>query len=91
LAPENELSSSSADNGTDWQELGVRAVNYGVDVGQAANVVFDQDANPFQADIASTGDNDGLYVKRLKASSWLGADKSMGKVRGRQSVRLAWR
>jgi PKD domain/Carboxypeptidase regulatory-like domain/Bacterial Ig-like domain len=67
-------------NGTDWQELGARAVNYGVDVGQLATVAFDQDANPVMAYVGSTGDNYGLYVKRFDGSSWLGVGTSTGKV-----------
>jgi PKD domain/Carboxypeptidase regulatory-like domain/Bacterial Ig-like domain len=67
-------------NGIDWQELGARAANYGVDVGQIATVAFDQDANPVMAYIGSTGDNYGLYVKRFNGSSWLGVGTSTGKV-----------
>ena len=67
-------------NGTDWQELGARAANYGVDVGQLATVAFDQDAKPVMAYIGSTGDNYGLYVKRFDGSSWQGVATSAGKV-----------
>jgi hypothetical protein len=67
-------------NGTDWQELGARAVNYGVDVGQLATVAFDQDAKPVMAYVGSTGDNYGLYVKRFDGSSWLGVGTNTGKV-----------
>jgi PKD domain/Carboxypeptidase regulatory-like domain/Bacterial Ig-like domain len=67
-------------NGTDWQELGARALNYGVDVGQLATVAFDQDAKPVMAYVGSTGDNYGLYVKRFDGSSWLGVGTSAGKV-----------
>jgi hypothetical protein len=67
-------------NGTDWQELGARAANYGVDVGQLATVAFDQDTNPVMAYVGSTGDNYGLYVKRFNGSSWQGVGTSTGKV-----------
>ena len=66
--------------GTDWQEVGARALNYGVDVGQVAAVAFDQDANPVLAYIGSTFDNYGLYVKRFNGSSWLGVGTNTGKV-----------
>ncbi len=66
--------------GTDWQELGARAVNYGVDVGQIATVAFDQDANPVLAYVGSTADSYGLYVKRFNGSSWVGVGTSTGKV-----------
>ncbi len=58
--------------GTDWQELGPRAANYGVAFGYEAALALDASGNPVLAYLGAVVNGYNLYVKRFTTSSWQG-------------------
>ena len=67
-------------SGTDWQELGPRAANYGVAFGYEAAVALDADGNPVLAYLGAVVNGYNLYVKRFTNSSWQGVGSDSGAV-----------
>ena len=65
-------------SGTDWQELGPRAANYGVAFGHEAVVALDADGNPVLAYLGAVVNGYNLYVKRFTNSSWQGVGSDSG-------------
>ena len=66
--------------GTDWQELGPRATNFGVAVGFEAAIALDANGNPVLAYLGAVVNGYNLYVKRFTNSSWQGVGSDSGAV-----------